>query len=82
LPQAAAREMVLEVEHPTAGSIKLAGFPFKFSDTPAAVRRPPPLLGQHTEQVLGELLGDSQPDRQPSEHQGSSGNLAVRGGNR
>ena len=54
-PQAAAREMVLEVEHPTAGAIKLAGFPYKFSDTPAAVRRPPPLLGQHTDEILAEL---------------------------
>lgn len=57
LPQAAARDMVLEVEHPTAGPIKLAGFPYKLSATPAAIRRPPPLLGQHTEEVLTELLG-------------------------
>ena len=57
LPQAAARDMVLEVEHPTAGPIKLAGFPYKLSATPAAIRRPPPLLGQHTEEVLSELLG-------------------------
>jgi formyl-CoA transferase len=55
VPQAAARDMVLEVEHPTAGTIKLAGFPYKFSDTPAAVHRPPPLLGQHTEEILSEL---------------------------
>ena len=82
LPQAAAREMVLEVEHPTAGSIKLAGFPFKFSDTPATIRRPPPLLGQHTEQVLSELLGDFQQDWQPSERRGGSSNLRMRGGSR
>jgi formyl-CoA transferase len=55
LPQAAAREMVLEVEHPTAGTIKLAGFPYKLSETPAAVHRPPPLLGQHTQEILSEL---------------------------
>jgi formyl-CoA transferase len=55
LPQAAAREMVLEVEHPTAGTIKLAGFPYKLSETPAAVHRLPPLLGQHTQEILSEL---------------------------
>jgi crotonobetainyl-CoA:carnitine CoA-transferase CaiB-like acyl-CoA transferase len=33
----------------------MLGIPFKFSDTPAAVRRPPPLLGEHTDEVLGEL---------------------------
>ena len=55
LPQAAAREMVLEAEHPTAGHVKLAGFPYKFSETPAVVRRPPPLLGQHTDEILVEL---------------------------
>jgi formyl-CoA transferase len=55
MPQARAREMVLEVEHPTAGTIKLAGFPYKLSGTPAAVHRPPPLLGQHTEEILAEL---------------------------
>ena len=54
-PQAAAREMVLEVDHPVAGPIKLAGFPYKLSATPAAIRRPPPLLGQHTAEVLAEL---------------------------
>ncbi len=56
-PQAQARQMVHDVEHPTAGLIKLAGFPYKFSDTPASIRRPPPTLGQHTKEVLVDLLG-------------------------
>jgi formyl-CoA transferase len=56
LPQALAREMVLEVNHPTAGAIKLAGFPYKLSATPAVIRRPPPQLGEHTEEILTELL--------------------------
>ncbi len=55
LPQTEAREMILSVEHPKAGTVRLAGFPYKFSETPAAVHRPPPLLGQHTEEVLSEL---------------------------
>jgi crotonobetainyl-CoA:carnitine CoA-transferase CaiB-like acyl-CoA transferase len=54
-PQTLAREMVVEVEHPTAGRVKVLGVPVKFSDTPAKVRTPAPLLGQHTDEVLGEL---------------------------
>ena len=56
-PQAAAREMTLESEHPTAGTVRLTGFPYKLSKTPASVQRPPPLLGEHTEEVLTSLLG-------------------------
>lgn len=44
-----------EIEHPTAGNIKLTGIPVKFSSTKAEIRYPPPLLGQHTRQVLLEL---------------------------
>jgi len=54
-PQVAAREMVVEVEHPRAGRMKTLGTPIKFSDTPGAVRRAAPTLGQHTREVLGEL---------------------------
>lgn len=55
-PQAQARDLALETEHPTAGPVRLTGFPYKLSQTPAEVRQPPPLLGQHTEEVLTELL--------------------------
>jgi len=58
-PQAQARDLALEAEHPTAGPVRLTGFPYKLSQTPAEVRRPPPLLGQHTEEVLVDLLGYS-----------------------
>lgn len=58
-PQAEARGMVLTAEHPTAGTVRFAGFPYKLSGTPAAVRHPPPRLGEHTEEVLVELLGYS-----------------------
>ncbi len=54
-PHTAARRMVETVSHPTIGELKMLGIPFKFSGTPAAVRRPPPLLGEHTDEVLGEL---------------------------
>lgn len=58
-PQVLHRKMLLEVDHPTAGKIRMAGIPVKFSDTPAAVRKPPPLLGQHNEEVLRNWLGMS-----------------------
>jgi len=56
-PQVLHRNMVQEVDHPTAGRIKLAGIPVKYSETSPSVRLPPPLLGQHTRQVLQEVLG-------------------------
>ena len=59
-PHAQAREMVRTVNHPTAGEVKTLGIPFRFSDTPASVRRPPPTLGQHTEQILRDMLKLSQ----------------------
>ncbi len=55
-PHTVAREMVRTVQHPTAGEVKMLGIPFRFSDTPASVRRAPPTLGQHTEQVLRDVL--------------------------
>lgn len=55
-PHAIARGMVTSVEHPTAGNVKMLGIPFRFSDTPAGIRRAPPLLGQHTEAILREEL--------------------------
>ena len=58
-PQAQAREMTLESEHPTAGTVRLTGFPYKLSETPAEIHRPPPLLGEHTEEVLTGLLNSS-----------------------
>jgi formyl-CoA transferase len=56
-PQAIHRNMVVEIEHPTAGTVKLAGIPFTMSETPPAVLRHPPLLGEHTEEVLSGDLG-------------------------
>ncbi len=56
-PHVLARGMVQTVDHPTAGTIRLVGPVAKLSATPAAIRRPPPLLGQHTEEILTGLLG-------------------------
>jgi len=60
-PQVLHRQMVLEVPHPTAGSVRTTGFPVKLSQTPASVRRHPPLLGEHTREILqehGYSMGD------------------------
>lgn len=54
-PQVIAREMVTEVEHPVAGTVKTIGLPVKFSKTPGEVRDAAPLYGQHTREVLEEL---------------------------
>ncbi|CAN5702634.1 hypothetical protein BH18ACI5_BH18ACI5_21560 [soil metagenome] len=54
-PQLAAREMIQELEHAAAGVIRVLGVPIKLSDTPGAVRTPPPTLGQHTAAILNEL---------------------------
>ncbi len=56
-PQVLHRGMVQEIVHPTAGKIRLVGLPVKFADTPGEIAAPPPLLGQHTEEVLRGLLG-------------------------
>lgn len=54
-PQVLARQMVQEVEHPTAGTIKLLGPVAKLSETPATVRTAPPILGADTDDVLAQL---------------------------
>ncbi len=56
-PQAAARQMVSEVQHATIGPLRVLGVPIKLSATPGAVRRPPPRLGEHTHAVLAGDLG-------------------------
>jgi crotonobetainyl-CoA:carnitine CoA-transferase CaiB-like acyl-CoA transferase len=54
-PQVAAREMVIEVDHPRAGRTRAIGMPVKFSEARADLTRPAPLLGQHGREVLTEL---------------------------
>jgi len=57
-PQVLARNMKISMEHPLAGSgaVDLIGNPIKLSETPVSYRRPPPVMGQHTDEVLTELL--------------------------
>lgn len=59
-PQLALREMIVPLEHPLFGKIDAAvntGFPIKMSESPGRLERPAPLLGQHNEEVYGQLLG-------------------------
>jgi len=57
-PQVVAREMTVAVAHPLVDSLRLVASPLKLSATPVDYRRAPPLLGQHTDEVLGEFGWD------------------------
>ncbi|KAI9750166.1 MAG: hypothetical protein M1815_001956 [Lichina confinis] len=52
-----ARDMVIEVDHPTCGPIKMVNTPIKYSVANPSIRSPPPTLGQHTDEVLRDMLG-------------------------
>lgn len=56
-PQIKAREMIAEINHPLVGKFKVPGIPIKLSETPGKIRKASPILGEHTEEVLKELLG-------------------------
>jgi crotonobetainyl-CoA:carnitine CoA-transferase CaiB-like acyl-CoA transferase len=56
-PQVLHRNMLVEVDHPAAGKIRMVGAPVKYSEAETGVRMPPPLLGQHTYEILTEILG-------------------------
>ena len=49
--------MIKEVEHPTCGPMKLVNTPIKYSYSEPSIRTPPPLLGQHTDEILREIVG-------------------------
>ena len=54
-PQVIARNMMVDIEHPIIPNLKVPAFPVKFSNTPPTIRNYPPLLGEHTEEVLKRL---------------------------
>ncbi len=59
------RGMRVEMEHPLAGTLAVTGSPLRLSETPVEYKLPPPLLGQHTDEVLAGLLGMGQSDIEP-----------------
>ena len=59
-PQAVHQEMVIEAPHPGHGTVRMTGFPMKLARTPCALRRPAPRVGEHAEEVLGELGYDAE----------------------
>jgi crotonobetainyl-CoA:carnitine CoA-transferase CaiB-like acyl-CoA transferase len=54
-PQVLARRMLVELPHPQVGTFKTTGLPIKLSQNPGAIERRPPLLGEHTDEVLAEM---------------------------
>ena len=54
-PEAQALHMAVEIEHPALGVLRQVGIPIEFSVTPGAIRTAPPLLGEHTDEILAEL---------------------------
>ena len=56
-PQLLSREMVVEVEQPVSGRVKLVGSVFKLSETPGDRRFPAPALGEHNQEIYADLLG-------------------------
>lgn len=56
-PHLLARGMIVDLPHPTAGTVKATGIPIGLSETPGAAQSAPPLLGQHTVEILTDLLG-------------------------
>ncbi|HBK79899.1 MAG TPA: formyl-CoA transferase [Nitrospinae bacterium] len=56
-PQILHRDMVVEIDHAKTGVLKMMGIPVKLSETPGEVKLPPPILGEHTEEILRDLLG-------------------------
>jgi len=69
-PQVAENEMIVEWEHPKAGKVRGIGIPVKFSETPGEIRRPAPLAGQHTAELLREFAGYSDEEIKELREQG------------
>ena len=56
-PQVKHRHMKIDLDHPASGKVPLIANPIRFTERPLVYSRPPPMLGQHTDEVLADLLG-------------------------
>ena len=63
-PQVQSRGMQIQLPHPLAGQVPLMGSPMKFSGTPVEHKLAPPVLGQHAEEILEQILGMDAPARE------------------
>ena len=77
-PQVQARGTLVEMQHPRAGKVKMVGVPIRLSETPGSVRTPSPMLGEHTTEVLRDLLGMSPEALAALREQGVIGRPAAR----
>ena len=59
-PQVLAREMLVELPHPEVGTFRTTGLPVKLHDTPGAIEKRPPLLGEHSDEVLAEVMAEDE----------------------
>ena len=69
-PQVLARDMIISLDHPAAGPIRVTGVPIKLSETPGAVHFPPPTLGQHSIEVLEDWLQINQEQAETLQQEG------------
>ena len=76
-PQAVSRDFLVELVHPDGILFPYSRTPSKFSKTPAEVRTPGPLLGEHNEYLLGTLLGISESEQQRLESSGVTATLST-----
>ena len=77
-PQAVSRDFLVELPHPDGITFPYSRSPSRFSKTPAEVRTPGPLLGEHNEYLLGTLLGISNPERQRLESIGVTATFSTK----
>jgi len=66
-----AREMVKEMDHPSCGPIKMVNTPVKYSESKPGIRSVPPMLGQHTDEVLRDVLGMSESEIEAAKAEGA-----------
>jgi CoA:oxalate CoA-transferase len=76
-PQVLARQMIQEIDHPLAGKMKIPGIPVKLSETPGEIKMPAPMLGEHTDYILKEVFGYSEPEIEQFRSQGVFGQVQV-----